>query len=172
MKDLKGFEGLYKIDENGSIYSSRIKKIMKVRKSNSGYMCVILKKDNKYKGLFIHRLLAINFIDNPLNLEQVNHIDGDKLNNSIENLEWCTRSHNMKHMYDIGLKTYKPLHYKGKFGSEHNRSKSVYCVTNNTTYGSMSEASRELKMSVSLIYLAIKNNKLAKGMHFEYGLPI
>jgi hypothetical protein len=172
MKDLKGFEGLYKIDENGSIYSSRIKKIMKVRKSNSGYMCVVLKKDNKYKGLFIHRLLAINFIDNPLNLEQVNHIDGDKLNNAIENLEWCTRSQNMKHMYDIGLKTYKPLHYKGKFGIDHNRSKPVYCVTNGKTYGSMSEASRDLNLSVSSVYLAIKNKRQTRGFDFKILLPI
>jgi hypothetical protein len=169
MQDLKGFEGLYKIDKNGNIYSNRIKRIMKIQKSNSGYMYIILKKNKKYNGLFIHRLLAINFIDNPLNLEQVNHKDGNKLNNNLDNLEWVTRSENMLHMYQIGLKKYKPLHYKNKFGSEHNRSKSVICLSNNKIYGSMSEASRELNMPVSTIHWALKKDiQTRNGYKFKY----
>lgn len=169
MQDLKNFEGLYKIDKSGNIYSNRIKKIMKNSKSNSGYFCIILKKNKKTYGTFIHRLLAINFIDNPLNLEQVNHKDGNKLNNNLDNLEWVTRSENILHMYATGLKEYKPLHYKGKFGSEHNRSKSILCINNNTNYGSISEASRELNIAVSSIHWAInKDTQTKKGYKFKY----
>ena len=62
--------------------------------------------------------------------------------------------------------------YKGKFGAEHNRSKSILCITTNTTYGSISEASRELNIPISSIHWSLKNNKILKKLHFQYGLPV
>jgi hypothetical protein len=59
---------------------------------------------NKQIRKFVHRLVAIHFIDNPSGLKEINHKDGDKLNNHVDNLEWCTRSYNIQHAYDTGLK--------------------------------------------------------------------
>lgn len=96
----------YYINEIGEIYStknSQVKK-MKTNISSHGYFNVRLMIDGKSKMLYIHRLLAIAFISNPENKPCVNHKDGNKLNNSISNLEWATYSENNKHAFDNGLK--------------------------------------------------------------------
>ena len=67
-----------------------------------GYETVHLSKNGENKHCKVHRLVAAAFIDNPDNLPEVNHIDGDKLNNCVSNLEWVSRSQNMKHAYSIG----------------------------------------------------------------------
>lgn len=168
-KNIIGYEGLYDIDINGNIYSLQRKQeiILKPGKMSSGYKMVSLVRDGVNKSLSIHRLLAIHFIPNPNNLPQVNHIDGNKTNNSISNLEWCTRSHNMKHMYDNGLKKYKPLHYKGKFGVEHNRSKAVLCIENGVIYSSFSEAEKLLNIGGGGVSYSIKNKVPIKGFTFD-----
>jgi hypothetical protein len=70
---------------------------------NSGYKIVNLKVDGKQHNHLVHRLVAASFVPNPENKKFVNHIDGNKLNNEVSNLEWCTRSENMKHANEIGL---------------------------------------------------------------------
>jgi len=172
IKPIVGYEGMYYISSNGDVISKVCSKerVLKQHMMTSGYKMVNLKKDKKQKNLSIHRLLAMHFLPNDNNYEQVNHKDGNKLNNDLSNLEWCTRSHNIKHMYDTGLKTYMPLHYKGKFGVEHNRSKKVNCIETGVSYGSMSEAARELGMSISSVSWSIKYKKPIFGMHFEIGI--
>ncbi len=167
-KQINGYEDLYEISSEGEVISLRFnkRKTMKVGIMSSGYKMVNLKKDKKQRSWSIHRLLALHFIPNPNNYPQVNHKDGNKLNNSLENLEWCTRNENVQHMYDTGLKTYKPLHYLGKFGASHNRSKQVKC-SNGKVYGSMSEAARELSIDTSSVSWAVKHKKPIFGMHFE-----
>ena len=84
------------------------KKFLKVYLNNrTGYKFVQLYKDKKSKNLNIHRLVAINFLNNCDDLEQVNHIDGNKHNNTVENLEWCTNEYNHEHATKTGLKTSK-----------------------------------------------------------------
>ena len=78
-------------------------KILKPEITRDGHLRVVLCEAGKSKRVLVHRLVAQAFIDNPYNLPQVNHIDGDKSNNSIDNLEWCTREDNIKHAYKIGL---------------------------------------------------------------------
>lgn len=107
MKDLNCFNiknGYYKIDENGNIFSNNINKIMKPKISKDGYYTIGLKTNDGVKKFFrVHRLVATMFIDNPSNKDIVNHIDGNKLNNSVDNLEWCTLSENQLHsIYELG----------------------------------------------------------------------
>ena len=108
MKDICNYEGLYKIDENGNVFSVRNNKFLNTTVLPSGYEYVHLCNGNgKTKLLRVHRLVAEAFIQNPNDLPQVNHKDGNKLNNSVENLEWCTNLENMRHSIETGLRTVK-----------------------------------------------------------------
>jgi hypothetical protein len=157
----------YKISKDGNIINKK-NRILKPQISNSGYVFYNLKENKKQKGLFLHKAIASAFIPNKYNKEQINHINGIKTDNRIENLEWVTRSENAKHAYNLGLKkeTVSKL-YKGKFGNEHNRSKKVICIENGIVYGSQSEAGRILKISNTSVSWAVRNKKPIFGMHFE-----
>jgi predicted XRE-type DNA-binding protein len=102
-KDIPGYEGHYQISNLGRVKSIKFKnhRIMKT-KVDMGYEQIGLRLPNKIKKFFkIHRLVAKAFISNPNNYPQVNHKDGNKLNNHVENLEWCSSSQNVKHSFDI-----------------------------------------------------------------------
>lgn len=79
-------------------------KILKMTPDKDGYLQVTLFIEGKQKTFKVHRIVAELFIENPEGKPAVNHIDGDKQNNFVENLEWVTRSENMRHAYDMGLK--------------------------------------------------------------------
>lgn len=101
MKSIQGYGGLYKVTKDGKVYSERLKRYLKQQKYKHGYLYVGLYTDKrKYKT--IHRLVAETFIPNSKKLSQVNHKDGNKENNHISNLEWCTQSGNMQHSWEIG----------------------------------------------------------------------
>ena len=93
-KDVKGYEGLYKISNRGKVYSFYTNKILKNSKSIDGYYRVYLRKNKKRKFASIHRLVAEAFIPNPNDLPQVNHKDENKKNNNVYNLEWCDCKYN------------------------------------------------------------------------------
>lgn len=111
-RDIIGYEGLYQvsnlgrvkrldgIDSRGRLWKGRILKSMS---TIWGYLWVPLCKDGVRKQHRIHRLVAEHFIPNVENKSQVNHIDGNKKNNTVENLEWTTHSENTKHAYITGL---------------------------------------------------------------------
>lgn len=123
--EIPGYEGLYEIDHFGNIRSldKKVKnkngyriingKILKAKLDNHGYLKIGLTKNNKQKFYFIHKLVALTFLPNPNNYPIINHIDGNPLNNYVENLEWCTYSHNIKHAYDNGLKKGIGVEHKG-----------------------------------------------------------
>ena len=92
-KDIEGYDGVYKISDNGNVFSEKSNKIIKTR-INKGYEVVKLHKNGNEKNFFVHRLVAITFIPNPENKREVNHIDENKLNNSVNNLEWVTPKEN------------------------------------------------------------------------------
>lgn len=103
--DIKGYEGKYKVSNLGRIKSLRKNKVLKQTiNKRDGYFYVGICKDGKRKNRKVHRLIAETFMPNPKNKPTVNHIDGNKENNCISNLEWCSQSENMKHSYRIGLR--------------------------------------------------------------------
>ena len=98
-RDIKGYEGKYKISSYGKVKSLKYKdeKLLRPSYDKDGYKQVILYNNGKGKKWFIHRLVAIHFLPNPNNLPQVNHKDEDKANNAVENLEWCTCKYNINY---------------------------------------------------------------------------
>ena len=102
-KDIKGFEGMYQVSNLGRVRSvdrfdsiGRLQKgnIKAIRDNGKGYKVVQMYKDNKPKICYIHRLVATAFIDNPDNKPEVHHIDSDRSNNKLENLQWVTSKEN------------------------------------------------------------------------------
>jgi hypothetical protein len=98
-KEVNDFSVSYSISNYGKVLRNDTNKILKIYDNGIGYKMVSIKINHKYKILYLHRLVAKYFIDNPNNYLEVNHVDFDKSNNTSENLEWCNRKHNMNHYY-------------------------------------------------------------------------
>ena len=102
-KDVEGYEGFYKVSNHGDIMSlprngtTKNSRILKQYTDRCGYKYVILQKLGKLKTEKVHRIVANNFIPNTQNKREVNHKDGDKTNNQVDNLEWVTTSENQLH---------------------------------------------------------------------------
>ena len=110
IKDIPGYEGRYAINRYGYVWSHPKPRSKKGRwlKNNicgNGYQGVSLMGDGAKSTKKIHKLVSDAFIPNPKNRPCINHKDGNKANNSVENLEWCTYSENNKHAWDLGLMT-------------------------------------------------------------------
>ena len=96
----------YEVSDTGLVRNRKTKRILKPSVTIYGYQQVGLYNFPNYKLLRVNRLVADAFVENPTKAPYVNHMDGNKLNNRADNLEWCDASHNTQHAYDIGL--YKP----------------------------------------------------------------
>ena len=92
-KDVVGYEGLYQVSRYGNVKNIKTNKVLKIS-THKGYQVLGLRKEDKIIRYFVHRLVAIAFIPNPNNLPEVNHKDENKLNNCVDNLEFCTHKHN------------------------------------------------------------------------------
>ena len=147
MREIKGFEGIYWMNEVGEIFSKKGKK--KPNLCNNGYYQVTLYKNNKAFHFLLHRLICIHFHDNPHNKRTVNHKDRNKLNNHPDNLEWNTYSENHKHAYLNGRKCWM----SGLVGSLNHNSKAIlmYDLQGNLLkeFDSISTAERDLKIGYS-----------------------
>jgi hypothetical protein len=114
-KDIKGYEGLYQVSNLGRVkslcyYGGKKEKIIKGGVNPQGYIIIGLNKNNKRTSYTEHRLVALAFLDNPNNYPVINHKNGIKTDNRVENLEWCTYQQNTIHAFETGLK----FGYKGE----------------------------------------------------------
>ena len=156
IKDIIGYECIYEIDTNGIVYGKErkvkkwdgerlIKKAIKTQEiSREGYARVSLFKNGISKKYSVHRLVAIVFINNKENKSDVNHKDGNKLNNNINNLEWVSKSENVKHSINI-LKNKNGLKY-------YEKGNNWYREKRNLPYYSISkEIKNKIKSAVNFI---------------------
>lgn len=186
-KDVIDFEDLYEISSDGIIRSKGRTNVDTLGRTRTwkgqilnpdiapnGYYRVTLARSGKKKQVYLHRLVATHFIPNPENKPQVNHKDGDKLNNSIDNLEWVTAQENTIHAYKKGL--IKPVsgedhHNYGVFGADSPRAKKVLSTNIKTgeqkLYGALIETTED-GFTKSEVSRACNHGGTHKGHFFEF----
>lgn len=185
-KDIKNFEKLYQVSNYGNVRSLdttinckgakgidthlRKGRILKQTKGSTKYYNVNLSKNGKIKLKRVHRLVAEAFISNPNNYPCINHKDGNKLNNNVENLEWCSYSYNNKEAYRIGLKQNK---YKGKFGKNAQFSKPLLQYSVDGVFIKEWENAEQVKRELGFCAENIRNvcngrRKKANGYIWKY----
>lgn len=167
-KPIIGYEGLYEISNFARVkrlrrYKSNHSKmqfipecILKQTIMNNGYLSVGISLNCKRKCFLVHRLLAIHFIPNPNNYSYINHIDGNKLNNNLDNLEWCTQQYNVIHSYNNNLNKRK-------------KKVNQYDLNGNfiKTWDSVTEAQKYYKNS-SISAVCLNKRKSASGFIWKY----
>ena len=165
-KDIPNYEGYYKVSTFGNVI--RNGKQLKKYTAKNGYVLVRLYKNGKQTQRLVHRLVAISFIQNPNKLPEVNHIDGNKENNFVNNLQWVTHSENMVHAKSNGLQKFNPLK-----GSLNPNSKSIaqYDINGNfiKIWDCMESAAKSLSGNRRNIYKCCTNKqKSAYGYIWKY----
>ena len=115
VKEIPGYEGMYVVSKSGKVYSlprrgRKLKQLKPADNMLAGYLRVSLTKNGRTKLTYIHRVVALTYIPNPQNKEMVNHIDADKTNNNLSNLEWVTSMENHTHAFELGLYPNRIIH--------------------------------------------------------------
>lgn len=141
---IKGYEGLYEISNKGRVKGFKVRNayqehILKPLFDKDGYCKVNLYKDRKMKRVSVHKLVALTFLGEEEGKQQINHIDGNKENNCVENLEWCTPKENIHHSIKIGL-----AKKKGKYNY---KARKIICVTTGKIYDCIVDAEKETGVS-------------------------
>ena len=139
-------------------------KILKQSFERNGYVRVGLSKYGKTKSYYVHVLVAKAFINNSDNLSEVNHIDEDKTNNCVNNLEWCNHKYNSIHGTRIN-RISKAMTNNKKV------SKQVLCIETGVIYPSVHEAGRQMNLNfgeIAMVCRGYRNRKTAGGYHWKY----
>lgn len=172
-KDIPGYDGKYQASTAGRIRSTgriivrhnnsdmKIKsRILKPAKDEKGYCRVNITNNAKYSGKLVHRLVAETFLDNPLSLPQVNHIDGDPSNNSVSNLEWCDQSLQEIHKIHTLNRTSSSLIMLPK---------KVKCTNTGQIYPSLGRACAETKVKMYILFNRLRTHRPdTNGNVWEY----
>lgn len=177
-KEIPGYNGKYLISNLGNVMSKNflgtgIDRLLTLKKHHSGYIFVRLSNGsrNRQKNHTIHTLVAKAFIPNPLNKKCVNHIDGNKANNRVDNLEWVTHKENTEHAIRTGLRDpHKNNHPKGK-DTPNSRCVNQYNMNGEyiQSWDCVSDAAREYKMNpCQIINNAAGRTKSAHGFIWKY----
>jgi hypothetical protein len=146
----------------GNVKSIKSGLVMKQSQKRNGYMNIALFKDGKYKYPMIHRIVAESFVSNPFLKQEVNHIDGNKTNNSAVNLEWATRNENLKHAFENNLRANDVSNKKIVCWKQESPSEKMY-------FKSIYRAAKTLKISKGNICMACKSQRVsASGYIFQY----
>ena len=159
MTPIKGYEN-YLVSEDGQIYNSKTGRTLKPSPSANGYYRVGLRKEGQTKTMYVHRIVAEAFIPNPNNYNEVNHIDEDKANNTVENLEWVAHKSNVNHA--------TCQQRKGQTNTARN-GRPVLCVETGQIYGSSTIVQKELGFNKGNIWKACNEElKTAYGYHWAF----
>lgn len=145
----------YEVSDMGRVRNMKTGKVLRPCKANTGYLMVNLYEDEKHKFASVHRLVATHFILNPGNKPCVNHIDGYKTNNCVNNLEWVTYSENNLHAYNNRLNGGRPK-------------QKVHCIETQQEFESIIDAGRYFGCGQSSIWQSVyKGYTVLKKYHFE-----
>lgn len=147
-KDIPDFNGLYQVSNLGNVRSLITNRLLKINGDNYGYLQVILYKDKKRITGKVHRLVAKAFIENQYNKPQVNHKDGNKLNNHVSNLEWMTNKENKRHAMDTGV---TKMHINTRIGNIKSKGTVILNVQNGVYYKSPSEACKDYNVNAGTV---------------------
>lgn len=162
-KDIAGYEGYYQVSSYGRVKNVCTGAILVGDKNSIGYRRVILYAPTR-KRMFVHRLVAEAFCENPDNKQVVNHKDGNKLNNAADNLEWVTRSENDLHAFKMRLRSPNIAHRLFTVAAYNKNTNELYKV-----YDSVKEAAEDLNVAKSDIYKCCHDyGKSCKGYRFKY----
>ena len=146
---------VYSASNYGRIRNEGTGRIMHVFVTPRGYLSLTLRRDNNQVPVAVHRLVAEAFLGGPHPGLDVNHIDGDKTNNCIENLEWCTREENVRHAVSTGLRPGP-------------RRKAVRIVETGEEFVSVTACADRIGADKSSVNWALKHSSTCRGYHFEY----
>jgi hypothetical protein len=168
-KDIIEYEGIYQVSNYGRVINIKSNKIKMFAKHSNGYLCVHLYKSGKCSAQLLHRVVVQHFIENNENKPCVNHIDGDKHNNHVDNLEWVTYLENAKHAWEKGLYT-KDLDRpwvrgsnSGKSKLDEQKAKEIYDLANKSTL-TIKEITKLYNISKPVV-IQIKNRKAWIHIH-------
>lgn len=170
MKDIPGFEGLYKVTFDGFVISCKTGLPMKQSKDKGGYLITCLSKHGKKFYNRTHRIVAELYLINPNNYPEVNHKDHDRTNNNVNNLEWCTRSYNLIHRKHS--REYYQMINMSKPGYVNNfikKSKGVLVLFPDGTtreFKSRNEVQNFINIPSAMICRSIANNRECRGYKF------